>query len=178
MIPRWVCRFVVSDSLDADRPPPAWALRRLERDADLRRFAGRVARVDRALAGAPPEPDDFGPFLASRVWAAIDADAPPASWRYWWRPLAGAALCALALVGVFVAVRVLNPPTAPPTVIADRPVAAEDVVMLPRPASPAKIAASIGAPVRAEAEHFLEQTLQDAGAIVRTVASRLPVLPR
>lgn len=179
MIPRWVCRFVVSNSLDAGRPPPAWASRRLERDADLRRFAGRVARVDRALASALPAPDDASPFLASRVRAAIDADVPAAgAWRYWWRPLGGAALCAVALVGVFVAVRVLHPPTAPQTPVADRPVAAENFVMLWRPASPAKIAASLGEPVRIEAEQLLERTLQDAEALVRTVASRLPVLPR
>ncbi|MFM9996963.1 MAG: hypothetical protein ACKVU4_14325 [Phycisphaerales bacterium] len=179
MMIRWLCMVLISDALDADRPPPAWVARRMERSADLRRFAARTARLDRALAGAPPPIGEPPPFLGARVRAVIEGPRDQATLGAWGRLrlAAGVTLCAAALAGVFVAVSVLNPPGAGPVIPRGRPDAPNVGLGPIARFSPGAFAASGEQLVKNGAEIWWDEARASAGVFVRTVASRLPSPP-
>jgi hypothetical protein len=166
-------RLMISRSLDQGRPPPAWVVRRLERDAELRRFAGSAARLERALSASPPPFDEPPPFLAARIRASIDAGSPAERESLWSPRAAGVAVAgALALAAVFVGIGVLNRSAPAPRERLAQGGPAALIGRLPD-ATPGSLAASLRRPIMDEAEQFWAGTRR----VVLEVADRLPSPP-
>jgi len=113
--------------------------------------------IDQALAEDPPRPTPR-PGLATRIHAAVEAEATPRRGLPWWPALAGAAALALVLAVTFL------PRDAAPL--------AEVPAEVPPTLIPELETKPPGNPLRSEAEAIGRQT-RDAG---RFLIDRLPSL--
>jgi hypothetical protein len=103
----WLKKFRIANSLDTRRPLPAPLPEAIARDAELRRFADDLAAVDEALRQSPPDlktPVDLHASIMHAVRSEVEEpeQSPILPWFRW---LAAPALIALALAGVWWAVR-------------------------------------------------------------------------